>query len=154
MRFAAPIRWHSAAPIVRPVIISSLAMPSPTTAGRRLEPPTSGISPSFVSGRPNFTSSAITRRSQASASSAPSPRQAPWICATTGLVISSSRFAASMQSRRNGRRFSVPARPAELEDVDARAERGALAAQHHAVDVVVVGGLAGRLPQREHQIAG
>ena len=58
-----------------------------------------------------------------------------------------------MQSRRNGRRFSVPARLAELEDVDAGAERGALAAQHHAVDVVVVGGLARGLAQREHEIA-
>ena len=57
-----------------------------------------------------------------------------------------------MQSRRNGRRFSVPGQPGQLEDVDAGAERGALAAQHHAMDVVVVGRLAGRLAQRQHQI--
>jgi hypothetical protein len=45
-----------------------------------------------------------------------------------------------------------PGEPGQLEDVDAGAERGALAAQHHAVHLVVVGRLPGGLPQREHQI--
>ena len=45
-----------------------------------------------------------------------------------------------------------PGEPGQLEDVDARAERRAFAAQHHAMDLMVVGRLAGRLPQREHEI--
>ena len=47
----------------------------------------------------------------------------------------------------------MPGQAAQLEDVDAGAERGALAAQHHAMDLVVVGRLAGRLAQRQHQLA-
>jgi hypothetical protein len=40
----------------------------------------------------------------------------------------------------------------ELEDVDSGAERGAFAAQDHAMHIRFVGGLAGRLAQREHEI--
>ena len=66
-------------PISLPVMISSLARPRPTTCGSREEPPTSGISPTRVSGMPMSASAAITRRSQASASSIAPPMQAPWI---------------------------------------------------------------------------
>ena len=57
-----------------------------------------------------------------------------------------------MQSRRKGRRFSVPARPASSKMSMPALNARALAAQHHAVHVVVVGGLAHRLAQRQHEI--
>ena len=91
----------------------SFARPSPTTCGSREEPPTSGIRPIRVSGIPTSASAAITRRSQASASSSAPPMQAPWIWQTTGFSISSAMFQASRQARRNGRRRSgVPLRSA------------------------------------------
>src|SRR5436190_1724292 len=86
-------------------MISSFARPRPTTWGSREEPPRSGTRPSRVSGSPTTASSESTRRSQASASSSAPPRHAPWIWATTGLVISSARFQASRQPRRNARRL-------------------------------------------------
>ena len=90
----------------RPVMISSFARPTPTTCGRREEPPTSGTRPRRVSGSPTYASSDSTRRSQASASSSAPPRQTPWIAQTVGLVISSARFQASRQARRKVRRRS------------------------------------------------
>ena len=58
----------------------------------------SGTRPSRVSGSPILrVLGDSTRRSHASASSSAPPRQTPWICATTGLVISSPRFQASRQ---------------------------------------------------------
>ena len=87
-------------------MISSFARPSPTTAGSRDEPPTSGIRPTRVSGSPSIASSAATRRSQASASSSAPPMQAPCTWHTVGLAISSHRFQVSRISRRKARRFS------------------------------------------------
>ena len=87
-------------------MISSFARPSPTTAGSRDEPPTSGIRPIRVSGIPITASAAITRRSHASASSIAPPMHAPWIWQIVGLVISSARFQASRHRRRNARRCS------------------------------------------------
>ena len=134
-------------------MISSLARPSPTTCGSREEPPTSGISPTRVSGMPTSASAAITRRSQASASSIAPPMHAPWIWQTTGLVISSARFHASRHARRNGRSMSgCSASAGERAEVHARGEHRALAAQHHAVDRRVVGRGAQRLADGEHQL--
>ncbi len=82
-------------------MISSFARPSPTTLGSRDEPPTSGISPIRVSGRPMIASAAIVRRSHARASSIAPPRHAPWICAIVGFGISSSRFHAARIGRRS-----------------------------------------------------
>ena len=44
-RLTRPMRSASAASIMRAVMISSFARPSPTTAGSRVEPPTSGMIP-------------------------------------------------------------------------------------------------------------
>ena len=116
----------------------SSAAPSRCRAPR---PPAAGSSrrrrgsgPSFVSGRPNFTSSAITRRSQASAISAPRPRQAPWIWATTGfghLLEQVHHLDAVAPERAQVLRAG---QASQLEYVDAGAERGAFAAHHHALD--------------------
>ena len=61
------------------------------------------MSPTRVSGMPMTASAAITRRSQASASSIAPPMQPPWMEAIVGLVISSARFHASRHSRRKAR---------------------------------------------------
>ena len=84
-------------------MISSLALPRPTIAGRREQPPTSGSSPTFTSMIPAIASSAITRKSAASASSNAPPRQAPWIWQMVGLGISSSRFHQFRIGRRKRR---------------------------------------------------
>ena len=75
-----------------PVMISSLALPSPTTAGRREQPPTSGSSPTRTSMIPATASSAMVRKSHARASSNAPPSAAPWIWQIVGFGISSSRF--------------------------------------------------------------
>src|SRR3954447_3792420 len=84
-------------------MISSFARPTPTTAGSREQPPTSGISPIFTSRIAATASSAITRMSAASASSIAPPMHAPWICAIVGFGICSSRFHHSRIGVRNSR---------------------------------------------------
>ncbi len=120
-RVARPIRSASSAPISLPVITSSFARPSPTTWGSREDPPTSGISPIRVSGMPTIASAASTRKSHASASSSAPPMHAPWIAQMTGLGISSARFHASRQWRRNvrscsGAALSAPSDPRSMPD--------------------------------------
>ncbi len=104
------MRCASAASIVAAVMISSFARPRPTTAGRREEPPTSGMIPNLTSGRPSWASSEAIRRSQPSATSSAPPKQARWIWQTTGLGIASQRFAQSRNTLRKGR--STPGSPA------------------------------------------
>ena len=58
-RLTRPMRSASVPSISLPVRISSLARPRPTTCGSRDEPPTSGIRPMRVSGRPVIASAAI-----------------------------------------------------------------------------------------------
>src|SRR3954452_13939772 len=103
MRLAKPMASASSAPRKRPVMISSLARPTPTTAGRREQPPTSGISPIFTSRIAATESEAITRKSAASASSIAPPMQAPWSSAIVGFGISSSRFHQRRIGSRNSR---------------------------------------------------
>ncbi|BAK12063.1 hypothetical protein PAJ_1983 [Pantoea ananatis AJ13355] len=69
-----------------PVRISGKAFCTPIKRGRRCVPPDPGSSPNCTSGRPIrvLSSSEQMRALQASASSSPPPRQAPWIAATTG----------------------------------------------------------------------
>jgi hypothetical protein len=83
--------------------MSSFARPTPTSAGSREQPPTSGIKPTRVSTRPMTASAAITRRSQARTSSTAPPMQPPWICATVGLAMSSQRFQTDRTLARNSR---------------------------------------------------
>ncbi len=105
-RLTRPMRSASCASIVRAVMISSLARPRPTTAGRRVEPPTSGMIPNLTSGRPKLESLEAIRRSQPSATSSAPPTQVRWIWQTTGFAISSQRLAQSRNTWRNGR--SIP----------------------------------------------
>ena len=76
IRLANPIRCASRPSITLPVMISSLALPRPTTAGSREQPPTSGSSPTRTSMIPATASSAIVRKSHASASSNAPPSAA------------------------------------------------------------------------------
>ena len=87
-------------------MISSFARPRPTIAGSREQPPRSGSRPTRVSTSPMTASSATTRRSQASASSAAPPRQAPWICAIVGFAIRSQRFQIERICSRHSRSVS------------------------------------------------
>ena len=87
-------------------MISSFARPIPITAGSREQPPTSGSSPTRTSMMPATASSAIVRKSQASASSKAPPSAAPWIWQIVGLGISSSRFHQPISGRRKLRRPS------------------------------------------------
>src|SRR5690606_30362842 len=98
-------RWAST---VLPVRTRSSAGAMPIRRGRRCVPPPAGITPSCTSGWPRrvFEWSVAIRYEQASASSLPPPRHAPWIAATTGFprwVFSRSRpskaaWAARMAS--------------------------------------------------------
>ena len=134
-------------------MISSLARPSPTTAGRRVEPPTSGMIPNLTSGRPSWASLEAMRRSQPSATSSAPPTHVRWIWQTTGLAISSQRFAQSRNTSRNGRSMpGLPGRRGQLDEVDAGREHRALAAQHDAVHVGVGGGLAQRRAELAQQL--
>ena len=126
-------------------MISSFARPRPTICGSREEPPTSGISPIRVSGIPTIASAASTRKSHASASSSAPPMHAPWIAQITGLGISSARFHASRQRRRNVRsRSGASASAAQRAEVHAGGEHRAVAAHDDAADVRVVGRRAQR----------
>ena len=114
-----------------PVMISSLALPSPTTAGSREQPPTSGSRPMRTSMIPATASSAIVRKSQASESSNAPPSAAPWIWQIVGLGISSSRFHQASSGRRNVRSSlgSSERSRRSFRSMPGR-EHGALAAQH------------------------
>ena len=134
-------------------MISSLARPRPTTAGRRVEPPTSGMIPNLTSGRPSWASLEAIRRSQPSATSSAPPTHVRWIWQTTGLAISSQRFAQSRKTLRNGRSMpGVAGRGRQLDEVHAGREHRALAAQHDAVHRRVGGGLAQRVAERQQQL--
>ena len=100
-------------------MIISLARPSPTTLGRREQPPTSGISPTRVSTSPIAEFDAIVRRSQASASSIAPPMHPPCIWAIVGLAISSQRFhvdriAPRVSRSRWGLSASEPSEPMSI----------------------------------------
>ena len=78
---------------------------------------------------------------------------APWIAQMTGLGISSARFHASRQWRRNvaqllGRR----AQRAERAEVHARREQRPGAAHDHHADARVVGGGAQRGARGQHEL--
>ena len=154
MRLTRPIRSASSPLIILPVITSSLARPSPTTWGSREEPPTSGIRPIRVSGMPITASLAITRRSQASASSIAPPMQAPWITQIVGLAISSATFQASRMALRKVRRLSgfSASSPSEARSMPG-GEHRAGAADHDAVGGGVGGGGAQRIADLGDELA-
>src|SRR5207248_2771139 len=59
------------------------------------------------------------------------------------------RLDADMAERPQGVR--LPRKPPELDDVDPRAERQAVPAKHHRMDVRGIGGLAGGVAKRTDQ---
>src|SRR6185437_8239049 len=70
-----PNRSASSASIRSPVSTSLSAAPNPTMRGSRCVPPPPGMIPRFTSGCPNRAAVLATRKSQASASSMPPPKQ-------------------------------------------------------------------------------
>ena len=122
-------RSASSPPISRPVRISSLARPTPTTLGRREHPPTSGIRPRRVSGRPTRVSS----RSRAGRRPARSParrrctprgsgRSPAWASPPSGCTR---RSRATERAQAAGLLGEL----AGVAEVDPRGEHRAVAAQ-------------------------
>jgi hypothetical protein len=71
--------------IVRPVRISSIAFALPIARVSRCVPPAPGMTPSLISGWPNWASSPATIMSQLIASSQPPPRAKPRTAAIVGV---------------------------------------------------------------------
>ena len=92
-RATRPERSASAASIMRPVRIMSMALALPIACVMRWVPPMPGMMPSLISGWPNFALSAAMMRSHCIASSQPPPSAKPATAATTGLRA----FAAACQ---------------------------------------------------------
>ncbi len=84
---ARPIWRASSASTRLPVKMSSLALPLPTSRGRRCVPPAPGMMASRVSVSPIEAAVETMRRSHASASSVPPPRAMPFTPAMTGLFM-------------------------------------------------------------------
>ena len=84
-RATRPERSASAASIMRPVRIRSIAFALPTARVSRCVPPMPGMTPSLISGWPNFALSAAMMRSHIIASSQPPPSAKPATAAITGL---------------------------------------------------------------------
>ena len=78
-------RSASAASIMRPVKIISIALALPTARVSRCVPPIPGMTPSLISGWPNLALSAAMMRSHCIASSQPPPSAKPATAATIGL---------------------------------------------------------------------
>src|SRR6266568_4615092 len=85
MRLTRPLRSASAASIMRPVRQRSIALDLPIARVRRCEPPQAGMTPSVISGWPNFAVSAAMMKSHIIASSQPPPSAKPATAAITGL---------------------------------------------------------------------
>ena len=85
MRETRPERSASAASIIRPVRIISIAFDLPTARVRRCVPPAPGMTPSLISGWPNFAVSAARMKSHIIAISHPPPSAKPATAATMGL---------------------------------------------------------------------
>ena len=155
IRFAKPIRCASRPSMTLPVMISSLALPSPTTAGSREQPPTSGSRPTRTSMIPATASSAIVRKSHASASSNAPPSAAPWIWQIVGFGISSSRFH-QLEDRAPERRAGSPgsrtASRRSFRSMPGREHRPLAAHDHHPHRVVGRGGLD-RRAERANRLA-
>ncbi|CFR82467.1 Uncharacterised protein [Mycobacterium tuberculosis] len=86
-----PLRSASAASMVRPVRMRSIALALPIARVSRWEPPMPGSTPSFISGCPNFAVSAAISTSHIIASSQPPPSAYPATAAIVGV-----RTAASL----------------------------------------------------------
>ena len=85
MRETRPERSASAASIIRPVRIISIAFDLPTARVRRWVPPAPGITPSLISGWPNLAVSAARMKSHIIAISHPPPSAKPATAAMIGF---------------------------------------------------------------------
>ena len=115
-----PLRSASAASMVRPVRIRSMALALPIARVSRCEPPMPGSTPSLISGWPNFAVSAAISRSHIIASSQPPPSACPATAAIVGV-----RTAASLAqgAKKSSSKTSENARLRHFFDVGARGER-------------------------------
>ena len=92
-----------AAPMRRPVKISSFAAATPAIRARRCVPPAPGMIPSRASVRPISAPSAAIRMSQASASSSPPPNATPFTAAMVGRGNAASVSMSALISPRKTR---------------------------------------------------
>src|SRR5215467_2032917 len=99
-RATRPERSASAASIMRPVKIRSIAFALPTARASRCVPPMPGMTPSLISGWPNLAVSAAMTMSACMASSQPPPSAKPATAATTGLRASAIAFQFETKSPR------------------------------------------------------
>src|SRR6516162_7610817 len=97
-RATRPERSASAASIMRPVKIRSMALALPTARARRCVPPMPGMTPSLISGWPNLALSAAMMRSHIMASSQPPPSAKPATAAMTGFRARATRSQCAAKS--------------------------------------------------------
>ena len=97
-RATRPERSASAASIMRPVRHMSIALALPTARVSRCVPPMPGMTPSLISGWPNFALSAAMMKSQCMASSQPPPSAKPATAAITGLRACATRSQLATKS--------------------------------------------------------
>ncbi len=139
-RLTSPMRSASAASISRAVMISSLARPSPTTAGRRVDPPTSGMIPNFTSGRPRVLSLEAILQVASEGHLQGSPHACPVDLADDRLGHLFADVRAVQEDAAEGTQDAgLPGEAGELREVHPRREHGPLATQHHAMDLLVRG---------------
>ena len=111
-RATRPERSASAASIMRPVRIMSIALALPTARVSRCVPPMPGMTPSLISGWPNFALSAAMMMSHCIASSQPPPSAKPATAATIGLRARAMRSQSPAKSLHDRRRCrSCPPSP-------------------------------------------
>ncbi len=82
-----PERSASAASIIRPVRHISIALALPIAQVRRCDPPIPGVTPSLISGWPNFAFSDAMMKSAIIATSQPPPSANPFTAAIHGLRV-------------------------------------------------------------------
>ena len=150
------MRSASAASISRAVMISSFARPSPTTAGSRVEPPTSGMIPNLHLGQAELGVAGGD----------------PQVAAERHLERAADAGAVDLADDRLGHLFAevgaveehlaeraqhaelAGASPASSPRSTPAREHRPFAAQHHAVHARVGGRLAQRGAERPQQLAG
>ena len=108
-RDTSPERSASAASIMRPVKFKSIALALPTARVRRCVPPIPGMTPSLISGWPNFALSAAMMKSHCIASSQPPPSAKPATAAITGLRMRATRSQLPAKSPMKASMCDLPA---------------------------------------------
>ncbi len=99
-RDTSPARSASSASIMRPVRHISMALALPTNRVSRWVPPAPGMTPSLISGWPNFAVCDAMMKSHIMASSQPPPSAKPETAATIGLRRAATLSQAVMKSSR------------------------------------------------------